>query len=87
MLDTYRGDEVGGGGGHSGSGGGRGVPECFGQKGPHHSVTGEEQPTTQQPQRDMQLRSRKNIRIYLCLLSSVCFYVMCYEYHVLFLLQ
>lgn len=45
--------EVGGGGGHSGSGGGRGIPECFGKEGPHHSIAGEKQPATQQPQRDM----------------------------------
>lgn len=45
--------EVGGSGGHSGSGGGRGIPECFGKEGPHHSIAGEKQAATQQPQRDM----------------------------------
>lgn len=52
---TYGRYEVGGGGGHSGPGGGRGVPECFGKEGPHHSIAGEEQPAAQQPQRDMEL--------------------------------
>lgn len=55
MLVTYRGYEVGGGGGHSGSGGGGGIPECFVKEGPHHSVAGEEEATTQQPQRDVEL--------------------------------
>lgn len=56
---TYGRYEVGGGGGHSGSGGGRGIPECFGKEGPHHSIAGEKQPTTQQPQRDMELKNNK----------------------------
>lgn len=43
---TYGRYEVGGGGGHSGSGGGRGIPECFGKEGPHHSIAGEKQPPT-----------------------------------------
>lgn len=42
-------------------GGGRGVPESFGQKGPHHSVTGEEQPPAQQPQRDVQPVTRAGL--------------------------
>lgn len=53
--------KVGGGGGHSGLGGGRGVPESFGQKGPHHSVTGEEQSSAQQPQWDMQPVTRTGL--------------------------
>ena len=46
---THGGDEVGGGGGHSGLSGGRGVSERFGQKRPHHSITGKQQPPTKQP--------------------------------------
>lgn len=52
---THRGNEVGGGGGHSGPGGGRRVPESLGQDGPHASVAGEEQASAQQPQRDVEL--------------------------------
>lgn len=55
---TYGRYEVGGGGGHSGLGGGRGIPECFSEEGPHHSVAGEKQPATQQPQRDMKLENK-----------------------------
>lgn len=51
--------EVGGSGGHSGSGGGGGVPERFGEEGPHHGVAGEQQPTTQQPQGDVELQKIK----------------------------
>lgn len=53
---THRRYEVRGSGGHSGPGGGRRVPECFGQEGPHHSIAGEKQPSTQQPQRNMELK-------------------------------
>lgn len=59
---TYGRYKVGGGGGHSGSGGGRGIPECLSEKGPHHSIAGEKQPATQQPQRDMELKNRENLR-------------------------
>lgn len=52
---THRGDEVRGSGGHSGPGGGRRVAQRFGQEGPHHSVAGEEQPPTEQPERNMEL--------------------------------
>lgn len=55
---TYGRYEVGGGGGHSGAGGGRGVPECFGKESPHHSIAGEKQPSTQQPQRNMELENK-----------------------------
>lgn len=55
---THRRYEVRGSGGHSGPGGGRRVPESFGQEGPHHSVAGEEQPPTQQPQGDVELGKR-----------------------------
>lgn len=54
---THRGDEVGGGGGHSGSSGRGGVSERFGQKRPHHSITGKQQPPTQQPQWNVQLQA------------------------------
>lgn len=56
---TYGRYEVGGSGGHSGSGGGGGIPERFGEEGPHHSVAGEQQPTTQQPQGDVELEKNK----------------------------
>ncbi len=56
---THRGDEVGGGGGHSGAGGGARAAESFGQERPHHSVTGEQQTSTQQSERDVQLAHRK----------------------------
>lgn len=56
--------EVGGGGGHSGPGGGRGVPERLGEEGPHHSIAGKEQPATQQPQRNMELKNIRNTHIY-----------------------
>lgn len=52
---THRRYEVRGSGGHSGPGGGRRVPESFGQEGPHHSIAGEEQPSTQEPQGDVEL--------------------------------
>lgn len=62
---TYGRYEVGGGGGHSGPGGGRGVPERFGEEGPHHSIAGKEQPATQQPQRNMELKRHiRNTHIY-----------------------
>lgn len=57
-VSTYGRYEVGGSGGHSGSCGGRGVPECFGEEGPHHSVAGEKKTTTQQPQRDVELEGK-----------------------------
>lgn len=61
-IVTYGRYEVGGSGGHSGSGGGRRIPECFGKEGPHHSVAGEKQAATQQPQRDMKLKDeRRNL--------------------------
>lgn len=63
---TYGRYEVGGGGGHSGSGGGRGVPESFIQEGPHHSVAGEEQASAQQPQRDVKLGHKNTTRLYYC---------------------
>lgn len=56
---THRRYEVRGSGGHSGPGGGRRVPECFGQEGPHHSIAGEKQPSTQQPQRNMELKKEQ----------------------------
>lgn len=60
---TYGRYEVGGSGGHSGPGGGRGVPERFGEEGPHHSIAGEKQSATQQPQRDMELRKRIQVAL------------------------
>lgn len=57
-VATYGRYEVGGGRGHSGSGGGGGIPECFGKKGPHHSIAGEKQPAAQQPQRDVELKNK-----------------------------
>lgn len=61
-ASTYGRYEVGGSGGYSGPCGGRGIPECFGEEGPHHSVAGEKQPTTQQPQRDVQLEDEGNLK-------------------------
>lgn len=69
---TYGRYEVGGGGGHSGSGGGRGIPECFGKEGPHHSIAGEKQPATQQPQRDMQLKNKNSHKL---MTADCCFMV------------
>ncbi len=59
-ADTHRGDEVGGGGGHSGAGGGARAAESFGQERPHHSVTGEQQTSTQQSERDVQLAQKRD---------------------------
>lgn len=67
---TYGRYEVGGGGGHSGLGGGRGVPECFSEEGPHDGIAGEKQPATQQPQRDVKLQNT-NMPIDLCALSCI----------------
>lgn len=54
-MGTHRGYEVGGSGGHSGLSRGRGEPESFGEEGPHHGITGEQQTSAQQPQGDVQL--------------------------------
>lgn len=62
---TYGRYEVGGGGGHSGPSGGRGVPERLGEEGPHHSIAGKEQSTTQQPQRDMELKYITSTAVYI----------------------
>lgn len=57
ILSAYWGDEVGGSGGDSGTGWRGGVSESFGEEGPHHSVTGKQQASTHQPQRDVELQT------------------------------
>jgi len=58
-ADAHRRDEVGGGGGHSGARGRARAPQGFGQEGPHHSITGEQQTSTQQSERNVQLSRGK----------------------------
>lgn len=88
---THGRHQVGGSGGHSGLGGGGGVPECFGKEGPHHSVAGEKQSATQQPQRDVKLEhniiANGDLAAFLCefkfrrtLVNLTTFFVSCVRF-------
>lgn len=54
---AYRGDEVGCSGSDGGPGWGGAVPESLGEEGPHDGIAGEQQASTQQPQRDVELQA------------------------------